>query len=61
MQHECESQTPKLEPNATQLGREGTPHELTCGSFYLTMGKTWENGMGNPLLSWQHGCVNSGR
>ena len=51
----------KLEPNAPQLERERTPHELTCGFFSVTMGKTWENRMGNPLLSWKHRCINSGR
>ncbi|RMB94007.1 hypothetical protein DUI87_29595 [Hirundo rustica rustica] len=42
MWHRCELQAPESELNGPQLEREGTPHELTCGTFYVTMGKTWE-------------------
>ncbi|RMC20310.1 hypothetical protein DUI87_01157 [Hirundo rustica rustica] len=33
---------PRVRAQQPQLEREGTPHELTCGSFCVTMGKTWE-------------------
>ncbi|RMC00700.1 hypothetical protein DUI87_22727 [Hirundo rustica rustica] len=50
MWHWCELQAPESELNSPQLEREGTPHELTCGTFCVTMGKTWEGrGTGNRV------------
>lgn len=39
------------EVGVPQLGRGSTPHEATYGSSFVSMEKTWEDGMKDPLLS----------